>query len=157
MTTLSEPNYGVMPLSDKSVTLGTVISINTRHRLCVLCLREIEKNLISTSESDSPKRRGRPQSASTILANRVGVTYDTIRRWADLEKIQSCDVNAEKLARIAHIYNPEETNRILRQDIELRRMVVEDWISQRLTLVETGTTKIIAYAYAKNKEIEEGT
>ena len=156
MTALSETNNGGIPLSDNSVTLGTVISINTRHLLCVLCLREIEKNRISTSESDSPKRRGRPQSASTILANRVGVTYDTIRRWADLEKIQSCDVNAEKLARIAHIYNPEETNRILRQDIELRRMVVEDWISQRLTLVETGTTKIVAFAYVKNKA-EEGT
>lgn len=146
---VSDPNITLMGLSEYSLTFGEAISKVGRHKLCLLCLREIKKDLNGASKLEAPKGRGRPQSSSTVLANQINVTYDTIRRWTDLEKIQSCDANAIRLADVAFTLNPDETIEILRQDAVSHRAVIEDWISQRAPLVEPGTLNIVA-------EVEEG-
>lgn len=140
------------------LTFGEAISIFCRHKLCLLCLEEIQKNFTSMSESDEPKDRGRgrPRSASSILANQVDVTYDTVKRWQDPEAIQACNANAVKLARLAFTYNPEETIKILRQDLERHREAVEVWISQRTSPAHIDAPDIVAGACVENTEIEEG-
>ena len=148
---VSDPNITLMGLSEYSPTFGEAISKVGRHKLCLLCLREIEKDLNGASKLEAPKGRGRgrPQSPATVLANQINVTYDTIRRWTNLEKIQSCDVNAIRLADVAFTLNPDETIEILRQDAVSHRAVIEDWISQSIPLVESGIPDIVA-------EVEEG-
>jgi len=95
-------------------------------------------------------------SIASLLAIKIGVSYDTVKRWQDPNAIQSCDSNAERLAQIAYTYNPEETIEILKEDLELRRAAIETWISQRLSLPETGTNNIATGACVENIEREEG-
>lgn len=135
-------------MPDLILGLGEVLSKSVRHELCVLCLAAIQREL--NKKEEPPRRgRGRPQSAATVLAARVGVTYDSIKRWTDLSKIQSCDSNATKLAQAAFEYDPEETIKILRVGVERHREAVEGWISQRTPLVEPGIPDLVA-------EVEEG-
>ena len=143
---VSDPNITLRGLSEYSLTFGEAISKVARHRLCLLCLRGIEKGFQRASKLDAHKGRGRgrPQSPATVLANQINVTYDTVRRWTDLSKIQSCDANAIRLADVAFTLNPDETIEILRQDAVSHRAVIEDWISQRASLVEPGTPNIVA-------------
>lgn len=146
---MSDPNIGGMGLSEYSLTFGEAISKIGRHNLCLLCLREIEKDLIGASDSDSPKGRGRgrPRSPATVLGVKIGVSYDTVLRWQDPTAIQACDANAVKLAEVAYGYDPSETVRILTQDIELHRSAVTAWITQRTPQEETGAPNIVAGAY----------
>lgn len=119
-----------MGLQVYSLSFGEAISKVGRHRLTLLCLTSIEKEL--REDDDNPGRgRGRPKSAATVLANLIGVSYDTIRRWTDLEKVQSCDANAVKLARVAYGYDAPATVKILEEDIELHKAAIEGLISQR--------------------------
>ena len=163
MTALSDSNFDPMGLSEYSLTFGEAISKVGRHKLCRLCLREIEEQARS-SESDSPKgrRRGRPQSSATVLAIRVGVSYDTIMRWQNPKAIQSCDANAVKLARLALIYNREETVKILRHDLERHREAIESWVRRMDPVVENfpngdkgQTQNIVASPCVENTEVEE--
>ena len=141
---MSNPNLVHMPLRDNSLSLGEALSKFGRHKLCVICLESIEKE---REKGDNPRSegrgRGRPQSPAAILAIRIGVSYDTIARWRDPSAIQASDRNSEILARFAYEYNPHETIKILRADVESRRAAIETWISQR-NYVKSGTCARVA-------------
>ncbi|MBA7697393.1 hypothetical protein ES703_106058 [subsurface metagenome] len=124
---MPDPNITLMPIRDYSLSLGEVLSKPSRHELCLLCLRGIEKPL--NKKEDNPRRgRGRPQSPATVLAVKIGVSYDTIMRWRNPSAIQACDVNAVKLAEVAYGYDPSETIKILRADVECHRLAIESWV-----------------------------
>lgn len=129
---MSDPNIAPMGLQVYSLSFGEAISKGGRHLLCILCLESIEKDLIGASDSDSPKGRGRgrPRSPATILAIKIGVSYDTVNRWRDPDSIQACDINGRRLAEVAYGYDPSETVKILRADVESHRLAIEGWVRQ---------------------------
>lgn len=151
---MPDPNLSFMGLSEYSLTFGEAISKVGRHNLCLSCLESIEKDL--SKKEDNPRRgRGRPQSPATILSIKIGVSYDTIKRWQDPSAIQACDANALKLAEVAYGYDPAETIIILKADIELHRTAVEAWISQRTPLARTDAPNSTVIPYVENTEAKE--
>ena len=120
---MNDPNIGVMGLQVYSLTFGEAISKVARHRLTLLCLTSIEKDL-KEYQDNWDRGRGRPRSPSTVLALKIGVSYDTVQRWRDPTAIQACDANAVKLAEVAYGYDPSETVKILTQDIESHRVAM---------------------------------
>ena len=55
------------------------------------------------------------------IAGQLNVTKRTVRRWKG-GGIQSCNVNADKLIELAYRLNPEDTDQVLREDLELHRI-----------------------------------
>jgi transcriptional regulator with XRE-family HTH domain len=115
-------------MAQKKPALATHITKDARHKLVRLCLTSIRYEYVDMPLTRKT-RRGRPPSPENRLANRLNVSTRTVRRWASgQDAIQSSDANAEKLAELAHTYNPEETTRILRVDAERYRRKVEAWL-----------------------------
>ncbi|GAF85648.1 unnamed protein product, partial [marine sediment metagenome] len=85
-----EPNYGHMPLRDYSeLGFGESLSKIARHELATLCLKGIQDELDREPILNKPMGRGRPPSPVGVLAQRMEVHPDSVRRWMDLREIQA--------------------------------------------------------------------
>ena len=149
VTALTEPNYGHMPVRDYSLCLGESLTKFGRHKLCLVCLEAIGDELNSTPMSNKLKGRGRPLSPVGVLAQRMEVHPDSVRRWMDLREIQASDHNSEKLAAMAIEFNPEAVARILREELTRYRETMEGWL-KRVAPNNTVSPCV------ENIEVEEG-
>jgi hypothetical protein len=80
----------------------------------------------------SNKTSGRPRTPETTLAATLNVSPRTVKRWtSNPDAIQSCDINANKLAETAHSYDPQKTTEILLEDVRLYQRIVDEWLTKR--------------------------
>ncbi len=80
----------------------------------------------------SNNKPGRPLTPETTLAAVLNVSPRTVKRWtSNPDAIQSCDENADKLAKTAHSYDLEKTMEVLLEDVRLFRRVVDEWLIGR--------------------------
>ncbi len=159
---MTDPNLGHMLIRDNSLTFGESLSKVARHELAALCLRAIGDELNRKPIPNKSRGRGRPPSPISVLALRMEVHPDSVRRWMDLREIQASDYNSEKLARFALTYNREETVKILRHDLERHREAIEGWVRRMDPVVENfpngdkgQTQNIVASPCVENTEVEE--
>ena len=101
-----------------------------RHKLCLLCLEAIRDELSRKPIPNKSRGRGRPLSPASILAMRMKVHPDSIRRWTNLREAQASDGNTEKLAAMAVKFSPEGVTRILREDLDRYRETMEGWLNR---------------------------
>lgn len=109
---------------------GEALSKVARHELAILCLEGIRLELSNRPIRVKSRGRGRPPSPIGILALRMGVHPDSVRRWTALREVQASDYNSEKLAIMAYKYSPEGVARILRKDVGRYRETMEAWLRQ---------------------------
>lgn len=109
---------------------GESLSKLARHELAILCLEGLRLELSREPLSNKSRGRGRPTSAIGVLAQRMAVHYDSVRRWTNIQEVQSSDYNAERLAEIAYHYNPKKVERILSEDISRRRETMDKWLRE---------------------------
>ncbi len=143
-----DSNNDYMPIRDYSLSLGESLTKFGRHKLCLLCLEAIGDELNRTPIPNKSRGRGRPPSPVGVLAQRMEVHPDSVRRWMDLREIQASDYNSEKLAVMAVKFNPEEVSRILREDLDRYRETMEGWLKR---IVPNNTVS----PCVENTEIEE--
>jgi len=74
----------------------------------------------------------RRTGAARLLAGELGVSVRTVQRWLN-GGVQSCNINAEKLIVTALKYAPEETGKLLEQDLETHRFWYERILDQTPT------------------------
>lgn len=115
------------PMSYYSLTLSEEIGKDARRKLVALCLRGYQKEL--RDKPPSRYSRGRPKSAVALLAEAVGISRRTVQRWLYGEGSRACDVNAGRLAEIACSFYPEETGRILIDDVEGYSTRLNGWLN----------------------------
>ena len=102
---MSELNGG--GLRDYSeLGFGESLSKISRHELATLCLKGIQDELDHKPIPNKSRGRGRPPSPVGVLAQRMKVHPDSVRRWMDLGEIQASDYNATRLAEMAFKYSP---------------------------------------------------
>ena len=120
----------VREMSDSTLAFGESLSKVARHELAALCLRAIGEELSHKPIPTKSKGRGRPPSPVGVLAQRMEVHPDSVRRWMDLKEVQASDHNSEKLAKMAYRYSPEGVAQILKDDIERYKTTMEDWLKK---------------------------
>lgn len=126
---MSELNgRGVRDYSELS--FGESLSKVARHQLACLCIKSIRDELGHNPKRGKGKGRGRPHSPMGILAIKMAVHIDSVKRWMDLEEIQASDYNATRLAEMAFKYSPEGVVRILQEDIARRRETMNKWLTE---------------------------
>ena len=110
-------------------SLGQHLSKHTRHRLVHLCVTHIAREYMDKPLSN---KKGRPPTPETILAAAINVSPRTVKRWTSHpEAIQSCDMNANKIAEMAYDLNPKRTTEILLKDVASHRRIVDEWLTSR--------------------------
>ena len=127
---MTDPNLGHTPIRDNSLTFGESLSKVARHELAALCLRAIGDELSRKPIPNKSRGRGRPPSPIGVLALRMEVHPDSVRRWMDLREIQASDYNSEKLATMAVKFSPEEVARILQEDLDRYRETMAGWLKR---------------------------
>ena len=138
---------GLPPYSE--LGFGESLSKLCRHELCILVLEEIRLELSREPIPNKSRGRGRPKSPIGVLAQRMSVHNDSVRRWANIQEVQASDFNSEKLAIMAFKYSPEKVAKILMEDLDRRRMAMERWLKE-------ADSKYRASPYAENIDVEEG-
>jgi len=109
--------------------LGQYLSKEARYKLVQLCIRH---TIGIKMDKPLSKKRGRPITPESILATALDVSSRTVRRWnSHPNAIQSSDVNAEKLAETAYMYNPMRTTEILFEDVAFHCQIVDEWLKRR--------------------------
>jgi len=111
---------------DSFGTIGEPLSKEARHRLTQICLEGIRREIRPMGLAKNS--RGRPPSLEAILARGLGVAQKTVHRWTNPDGIQANDANAVNLARLSYKYDPEETARVLQEDVEKYRRTVLVWL-----------------------------
>ena len=94
--------------------------------MTLICLEGLRPEIRSMGLAKNS--RGRPPSLEAILALGLGIAQKTVHRWTDPDGIQANDTNADNLARLAYNYYPEETARVLKDDVEKYRRTVLAWL-----------------------------
>ena len=112
------------------LVFGESLSKVCRHEIAMLVLEEIRLELNRKPAPNKSKGRGRPTSPVGILAQRMEVHPDSVRRWTDIREVQASDYNATKLAEMAYKYSPQKLAKILRADINRRREAMDSWLRQ---------------------------
>ncbi len=110
------------------LTFGESLSKITRPEFTIICLEGIQDELDHKPIPNKSRGRGRPTSPVGILAQRMEVHPDSVRRWTDLREVQASDHNATRLAEMAFKYRPQKLAKILRADIDRRRMAMDIWL-----------------------------
>ena len=128
---------------------GESLSKIARHELALLCLKAVRDELDHKPIQNKSRGRGRPKSQIGVLALRMGVHPDSVKRWMRLKEVQASDMNTEKLATMAFKYSPEKVVQILKEDIARRQETMDVW------LTETEASNPIR-PYAENTDCEEG-
>ncbi len=123
ITGMGLPQYSEM-------RFGESLSKVARHQLALLCLGAIRDELDRKPVRGKSRGRGRPPSPVGILAHRMRVHPDSVKRWTSLKEVQASDRNAEKLAEMAFWYSPEGVAQILREDMERYGAIMEGWLSR---------------------------
>lgn len=113
-----------------ALSFGEGLSRIARHEITLLCIKCIHKELSKNPKRGKGRGRGRPHSAMGLLAIRMGVHIDTIKRWADISQPQACDFNTTKLAEIAYKCDPQRLVRIINQDLDRRQKTIEKWFKE---------------------------
>ena len=116
-------------MSHYSSTIGEGIGKDARSKLVALCLRGYQAEL--RDKPMSRNSRGRPKTAVAMLAEAIGVSRRTVQRWLEPEGARACDVNASRLAEIACHFYPEETGRILVNDVRGYSKRLSGWLNFR--------------------------
>ncbi len=94
-----------------------------------LCVTHIAREYMDKPLSN---KKGRPPTPETILAAAINVSPRTVKRWTSHpEAIQSCDMNANKIAEMAYDLNPKRTTEILLKDVASHRRIVDEWLTSR--------------------------
>ena len=124
----SQVEHGGVPLS-----LSEYLSRVARFKLVKAIIEALEE--LQTYEKDYVRKTqlnskvNTRRGVSTILANELGTTKQTVNRWLNWTEENelpiSCNANAEKLLKIGMKYAPEETFIILDEDLENHRFLFE--------------------------------
>jgi len=120
---VSEVGRGDFPLSEYT-------SRPCRLKLVELIHRAIRREVEAKRERGISHSRA---SASSLLASMLGVTKRTINHWLS-ETVHSCNMNADKLIRLALKYDPYQTADLLYEDFENHRW----WLQYTLNGVGKG-------------------
>ena len=112
--------------------LAEYASRDCRRKLVELVLRCIERELSEMRERGRSHIDGRV-SAVGELSRRLGVTRRAVNKWLDGTN-QSCNLNTDKLIRLALQYDPYGAEGILREDLEKHAFLLDISING-----ETGT------------------
>lgn len=128
---------------------GESLSKFARHQLALVCLEAIRDELDQNLLMSKRRGRGRPTSPMGILSIEMNVHIDSVKRWTNLKEIQANDYNAERLAKRAFKYNPQEVVRILQADIARRREIMDKWLKE-------AESNYGVSPYVKNTEGKEG-
>lgn len=145
---MTAPNLARAPICDNSLTFGESLSKIARHELAALCLRALGDELSRKPIPNKSRGRGRPPSLIGVLALRMEVHPDSVRRWMDLREIQASDYNSEKLAVMAVKFSPGGVARILQEDLDRYRETMAGWLKR---VAPNNTVS----PYAENTEDEE--
>ena len=111
--------YEVKPI----LGLSEYMSRHCRLRLVEACARGLERELserCDTGVSHLDPRVG----AASVLAGILDVSPRTVQRWLS-GGVQSCNVNAEKLIQASLEHAPEETKRLLAEDLAQHKAELE--------------------------------
>ena len=141
------PRKGLPQYSE--LGFGESLSKVARHELAILCLEGIRLELSRKPIPNKSKGRGRPPSPVGVLAQRMEVHPDSVRRWMDLREIQASDYNSEKLAVMAVKFNLEGVTRILQEDLDRYQETMAGWLKR-------AASNNTVSPYAENTEVEEG-
>lgn len=112
---------------DFAPNLSEYISREARFKLVKAVVQAIEteisyhKGLILKTQLN---RNVSQFGACRIFAKYIGVTPRCVQNWL-AKTYQSCNVNAEKLLKLALQYAPEETFIVLDEDLEAHRFLFE--------------------------------
>ena len=110
------------------LSLSEYTSRYCRLKLVEATIRGIEHDLKERQDRGASNIDPRI-SASRILASLLGVSHRTVNRWLG-GGVQSCNVNAEKLIRVALEYAPDEARRLLEEDLEGHRLAFVELIGE---------------------------
>lgn len=113
-----------------ALSFGESLSKIARHKIALLCIQAIRDELDHNPMRGKGRGRGRPHSSMGILAIKMAVHIDSVKRWMDLGEIQASDYNATRLAEMAFKYSPEGVVQILQEDIARRRETMDGWLKE---------------------------
>lgn len=103
--------------------LSEYMSRHCRLRLVEACARGLERELSERCDMGVSHLDPRVGAAS-VLAGILDVSPRTVQRWLS-GGVQSCNVNAEKLIQTSLEHAPEETKRLLAEDLAQHKAELE--------------------------------